>query len=369
MKYLVNPNSDSPLYIQLYEQLKRDIITGIYQTGEKLPSKRLLSQDAGVSLITVEHAYSLLCEEGYAEAHERSGFLVTFRTDDGFAPPHKDEESPVAKQVIDTETPPFPFTVMARTARRVISAYAETILAPTPVYGSMELREALATYLKRSQGVDVTPDQIVIGSGAQYLYSLLVLLLGKDRCFAIEHPSYERIQQVYEAHDLDIDLLPLGPDGIDSRSLAQTNASVLHITPYRSFPTGVTATASKRHEYVRWACADKNRYIVEDDYESEFSVASKPAETVFSLSPEDNVIYVNTFSKTISPALRMGYMVLPQRLTTAFDEKLGKLSCTVPTFDQLVVAQFIENGDFARHINRVRRAKRKELAELKNTAL
>lgn len=141
--------------------------------------------------------------------------------------------------------------------------------------------------------------------------------------------------------------------------MSASKAQILHTTPYRSFPSGVTASVSKRHEYIRWAETD-NRYIIEDDYESEFSVFTKPTETLFSLSDRDNVIYLNTFSKTISPALQIAYMVLPEHLVATFAEKLGFYSCTAPTYMQLVVAQLINNGDFERHINRVRRHKRKD---------
>ena len=155
-------------------------------------------------------------------------------------------------------------------------------------------------------------------------------------------------------------MLPLSKDGIDSSSLFGSGANILHTTPYRSYPTGVTASASKRHEYIRWASA-KGRYIVEDDFESEFSVSSKPEDTLFALSSGGNVIYLNTFSKTISPSLRIGYMVLPQKLVADFDERLGFYSCTVPTFEQYVIARLFQNGDFERHINKVRRDKRKKL--------
>ena len=153
----------------------------------------------------------------------------------------------------------------------------------------------------------------------------------------------------------------MSDDGIDSKELINTKANVLHTTPYRSYPSGVTATASKRHEYIRWA-SQNNRYIIEDDFESEFSVSTKPTETLFALSENDNVIYLNTFSKTISPSLRIGYMVLPKHLVDVFNDKLGFYSCTVPTFMQHVLAELINNGDFERHINRVRRNKRKELS-------
>ena len=226
----------------------------------------------------------------------------------------------------------------------------------------MALRTAIQQYLARNRGIQVDTKQIIIGAGSEYLYGLIVELLGRTRVYAIETPSYKKIEQVYRATEIRYELLPLTQTGIDSGALAQTRADVLHTTPYRSYPSGVTATASKRHEYVRWA-SEADRYIIEDDFESEFSVSTKPTETLFSLSHSDNVIYLNTFSKTISPSLRIGYMVLPQHLVSVYGEKLGFYSCTVPTFMQYVLTELLNNGDFERHINRVRRKKRKELSE------
>ncbi|MBQ8004103.1 MAG: PLP-dependent aminotransferase family protein, partial [Oscillospiraceae bacterium] len=233
------------------------------------------------------------------------------------------------------------------------------ILERSPGNGCIELRSAISHYLARSRGVYVSPEQIIIGSGAEYLYGLIVELLGREKVYAIEAPSYEKIEQVYHASDVKCESLMLGQDGIESAELWECDAHVLHITPYRSFPSGVSASASKRHEYIRWA-ENPGRYIVEDDFESEFSVSAKAEETLFSLSDNDNIIYINTFSKTVSPSLRVGYMVLPEKLVSVFDEKLGFYSCTVPSFEQFLLAELIDNGDFERHINRVRRKKRKE---------
>ena len=208
--------------------------------------------------------------------------------------------------------------------------------------------------------MNVESNQIIIGSGAEYLYGLIIAMLGRQHIYGIESPSYKKIEQVYRAADVKYELLPLSHDGIDSTALARTRASVIHTTPYRSFPTGITASANKRHEYIRWS-SKKGRIIIEDDFESEFSVSPKPKETLYSLSDYDNVIYMNTFSKTISPALRVGYMVLSKRLVNDFESKLGFYSCTVPTFEQFVLAQLINSGDFERHINRVRRSLRKRL--------
>ena len=252
-------------------------------------------------------------------------------------------------------------SVLTRTMRRVMSDLGDAVLEPSPAEGIPALREAIGQYLARSRGIHVSAEQIVIGSGSEYLYARIVELLGRDLTYALESPSYKKIRQVYEACDVRVQMLPLGADGIDSFALSQCRADVLHITPYRSFPSGVTASASKRHEYLHWA--SDGRYIIEDDFESEFSVSHKPEETLFAHTDGDNVLYLNTFSKTISPSIRTGYLVLPRHLARIYPQKLGFYACTVPTFMQYVLAQLLASGDFERHINRVRRKKRRELAE------
>jgi len=358
MNYKIDTTVKKPAYLQLYEQIKTDIIKEIYPYGAKLPSKRTVCAELNISTVTVEHAYALLCDEGYVEAKERSGYIVIFHSGDAYGALskepvilHLNHTSPVIYE--------FPISILLKSMRKVMEKKSE-LLEKSPNEGILELREAIRLYLARNKGINASYEQIIIGSGAEYLYNLIIALLGRDKLYGIESPSYKKIEQVYRSSGVNICMLPLGKEGIDSLSLSNTNANILHTTPYRSYPTGVTATASKRHEYIRWASKDC-RYIVEDDFESEFSVSSKPEETLFALSEDDNVIYMNTFSKTVSPALRVGYMVLPKHLVADFKMKLGFLSCTVPTFEQLLLTELITSGDFERHINRVRRKKRKEL--------
>lgn len=363
MKYIIDTKK-RPVYLQLYSYIRDDIVNGIYPYNSKLPSKRVLADQTGVSTITVEHAYALLCDEGYAEGRARSGYVVTFRKTDGFVSVAKSEHS--YHSAYDAEhsstTPDFPLSVLSKTMRKVLTEHGDLLLEKSPNAGCTELREAIKRYLERNRGMSVESEQIIIGSGSEYLYRLIVELLGRSRVFAIESPSYKKIEQVYISTEIEYESLPLTNTGIDSNALTGSSADILHTTPYRSYPSGVTASASKRHEYVRWA-SGADRYIIEDDFESEFSVSTKPTETLFSLSKNDNVIYLNTFSKTISPSLRVGYMVLPKHLVEVYQRKLGFYSCTVPTFVQYVLCELLDNGDFARHINRVRRKKRKELSE------
>ena len=359
MKYIIEKEK-RPVYVQLYKLLRDDIVNGIYPYKCKLPSKRILAEETGVSTITVEHAYAILCDEGYAEARERSGYVVTFRKNDGFASFSKAEDTYCEAYQTTHAYHDFPLSVLSKTVRKILNDHGDLLLEKSPNAGCTELRDAVRRYLARNRGIIVENEQIVIGSGSEYLYRMIIDLLGRNRKFAIESPSYKKIEQVYLAAEARYESLPLVSTGIDSIALSNSLADVLHTTPYRSYPSGVTATASKRHEYVRWA-SEKGRYIIEDDFESEFSVSSKPTETLFSLSPNDNVIYMNTFSKTVSPSLRIGYMVLPKHLGKVYREKLGFYSCTVSTFMQYVLKELIDNGDFERHINRVRRKIRKEL--------
>lgn len=357
MKYKIDENSH-PLYLQIYKAIREDIICGVYPYGSKLPSKRLLCGELGVSTVTVEHAYALLCEEGYVESRQRSGFFVMFRKSDGFASSAETHIKPSIPTYTGHTYPTFPFSVLSRTMRKVLTDYADVLLEKSPNFGCAELRESIKGYLIRNRGMKVDSEQIIIGSGAEYLYGLIIELLGRNQIYGIESPSYQKIELVYRAAEVVHESLTLSSDGIDSEALSNSKATVLHTTPYRSFPTGITASANKRHEYIRWS-SKNGRIIVEDDFESEFSVSSKPEDTLFALSEYDNVIYLNTFSKTVSPALRVGYMVLPKQLVDTFEKKLGFYSCTVPTFEQYVLAELINNGDFERHINRVRRNKRK----------
>ena len=356
MKYRIEKDSPQSAYLQLYHQLRGDIVSGVYPNGKKLPSKRLLAEQTGVSVITVEHAYAILCDEGYLEPRERSGYFVSYSAADCFpvAEPDSVRQLPSARDLADD----FPFSVLAKTMRRVLSEYGESILVKSPNNGCTDLRKAIAAYLARCRGINVAPSQIVIGSGAEYLYGLIVQLLGRERVFALENPSYEKIRRVYLANGVTCDMLRLGGDGIRTSELARTDASVLHVTPFHSFPSGITASAGKRSEYIRWAHS-RGGYIVEDDFDSEFTLSSKAEDTLFSLEPKRSVLYLNTFSKTIAPSMRLGYMVLPESLTDAFEQSVGFYSCTVPVFEQYVLAELLSNGDFERHINRVRRRRRK----------
>lgn len=339
-------------YLRLYRGLKAQILDGTYTFGERLPSKRAAAREAGVSVITVQHAYEILCDEGWLEARERSGFYVAYHEQGSLSLPPMPgipDAFPREGEVNST----LPFEVYSRAMRSVLTLRGDQVMKKSPNKGCVPLREALASYLAARRGMPVSPTQIVIGSGAEYLYSIIVRVLGRDQVYALEDPSYETIRLVYESAGASCCLLPMGPDGIRSGALAGTDASVLHVTPFHSWPTGITAGASKRREYVSWA-EQRGGFLVEDDFDSELSASSKPEDTLYALSPE-RVIHVNTFTRTISPALRVGYMVLPPSLLSAYEERAGFYSCSVPVTEQLLLAELLRSGEFVRHLRRVRR--------------
>ena len=378
-QYSINPELRQPAYLQLYNQIREDITNGICPFQSKLPSKRYLASETGTSVITVQHAYDLLADEGYIESRERSGYYVIYKENELFpvasaadefssadgtasepvdaAELHEISDIPIRGPIVTPEQEQFPFNTLARKARKVLSEYGESLLVRSPNSGTVLLREAIAQYLARSRRMNVAPDQIVIGSGSEYLYNLIVQILGRKRTFALEDPSYEKIRLVYEASGVHCEMLPMDREGVRLGALRRSDASVLHVTPFNSYPSGITATASRRAGYIKWA-SSKDRYIIEDDFDSEFSMSTKAENTLFSLEPQRSVIYMNTFTRTISPAVRVGYMVLPAEQSAAMQEKISIYSCTVPVFTQHLLAELIRSGDFERHINRVRRRRR-----------
>ncbi len=355
---------DEKKYIKIYESMRDDILSGLYPYNTKLPSKRVTADKFGASLVTVEHAYELLMEEDYIRARERSGYFVSYEEGNVLHVPETAKNAGKLRMHAEPGNRNIPeqfsFDAYAKTVRRILTDYNSEVLVKSPTFGRLELREAIRDYLRRNRHINAEIDQIIIGSGAEYLYGLIVRTFGRDVIYGIEDPSYKKIALVYNAEGAKCDMLTLLNDGIKSSELKKTKANVLHITPYRSFPSGVSATASKKREYIRWA-KERNGVIIEDDFESEFSPSRKMEETLYSIDKDANVIYVNTFSKTVSPSIRVAYMVVPERLMGKFREKVGFYSCTVPTLDQIILAELLESGDFERHVNKVRRLKRNEM--------
>ncbi len=370
-------------YALIYENLRANITDGTIKYGEKLPSKRAAADSFDASVITVEHAYELLESEGYIESRPRRGYFARYVADGILAEKESDfpfpEEFAIENQTdgndasakgtnakdanakdANAKKERFPFGVYASAVRAVLNDLGDKITEKTNGSGAPALKSAIKNYLKTSRDVHADENRIIIGAGAEYLYGVIAKLFGAGETFAIETPSYGIIEKIYSLNGVKTEKLRLGTDGVLSEDLAACRAKVIHVTPYRSFPTGVTASASKRAEYLR-AAKKIGAYIVEDDYESEFSLSAKLTETLFKNTPDDNVIYINTFSKSVFPSLRLAYMILPEKLAAKYYEKFGDFSCPVPTLEQYVAAKIISDGSFARHVNRIRRTRKKDL--------
>lgn len=340
-------------YFEIYKDIKNKILSEEYEAGRKLPSKRVTADKWGCSVITVETAYGMLADEGYIVSKERSGYYVCkietlYHSDNSehFAAEYLPEDVNIEKNH------DFEYSLWFKTIRKVISDRGEQLFVKSPNMGCAVLRNAIADYLYRYRGMIANPRQIIVGSGAEQLYETVVKLLGRDKIYGIEDPSYSRIEAVYKSAGARIQKLKMGNDGIESRALKNNSIDVLHVTPFRSYPTDVTTSILKKYEYLKWA--DNTRFIVEDDFNSEFFKPGQPVETLYSLDCK-RVIYINTFSKSLSPSMRMGYMILPESLLGIYEERLGGFSCSVPVLDQYILAEYILNGNFERHLNRMRR--------------
>ena len=346
-------------YVSIYKDIKEKIQSGIYFAGKKLPSKRVTADNYGVSVITVERAYAMLFEEGYIYSEEKKGYFVC---------PIDITNTPKAKRpfisfnyIKDDEenANDFEYSVWFKTVRKVIAEKGEKLFIKSPNKGLGVLRNAIADYLLRYRKMVVEPKNIIIGSGAEQLYESAVKVLGRDKVYGIENPCYSMISSVYDGLGVKTISLTMGKDGILSEELKEKGFDILHVTPFNSFPSGITATASKRHEYLS-LMKKRNGYLIEDDFASEFFKPGNPIDALYSLSDSDNVIYINTFSKSLSPSMRMGYMILPDSLLERYDNILGEFSCSVPVMEQYVLTEFIASGNFERHLNKIRRKMQKQ---------
>lgn len=424
-------HGDLALYEYLYRCIRHDIAHGKVEPGQKLPSKRALAKQLGVSLITIEAAYDQLVAEGYIRSRERCGYYacdlapaakikeqgnVRFRTatetranrrreghasnpngpqpisqneehlerrtgyrpsDADFAPslnglaPHARNAPSDAPLLADfthstLATTMLPYSAWAKAVRRTLSDESAASLAEAAsAAGSPELRSAIADHLRQYRGMDVSPGQVVIGAGSQTLYQLLVQLLGRTRRYAVEDPGYPLLTRMYEQQDAQVAHIGLDDSGIDVDALEASGASVAHIMPSHQFPTGIVTTAARRRELLNWA-REGGRYLIEDDYDSEFRMAGRPIPSLFGIDAAERVLYLNSFAKSLGAAFRMAYLVLPPQLAQRFREQLGFYANTVSPLDQLALARFIEQGHYDRHVNRLRTHARKTQDALVN---
>ena len=367
LTYSMEDRGSLPLYEYLYRCIRSDILRGALSTDERLPSKRALAEHLRLSVITVESAYQQLEAEGYVYTRPKRGFFVApvDRAPKPAEPTPIPVEAPAKVWRLDLRSnhvdgSRFPVATWARLTRQVLSEGGAAILSPTPHQGLFALRQAIADDLRDFKGMAVSPEQIVVGAGAEYLYLLLAQLLdggrpaGREAVFAVEDPGYPKIRQVYGKCGVVCRPVPLDRQGMDLRALEASGANVVHISPAHHYPTGIVTPIGRRQALLRWA--EKNGgVIIEDDYDSEFRFTGRPIPTLQSIDARGQVVYMNTFSQTISPSMRVGFMVLPPRLLERYRRELDFYACTVPVLEQHVLARFLSGGYYEQHLSRMRK--------------
>lgn len=370
--YNIELRGKKSIFEYLYICIREDILSGKFEKNSRLPSKRSLAQSCGVSIITVENAYAQLQAEGYIKSIEKKGYFVENIA--SLPPKSSKHEKQENQNLLKPNTREknndrdnislFPISVWSRLMRSVMNDYSDHLLHRMPPEGVIELRYEIANYLYRNTGLDVAPERIIIGAGTEYLCSLLVMLIGRTRIYAFEDPCYKKIPMLYGANGASVRYVPLDSEGVNMEKLNQSGASVLHISPSNHFPTGTITTIHRRHQLLDWLSENENRYIIEDDFDSELRLEGRQIPSLMSIDPTGRVVFMNTFTKTISPSFRVGYIILPDKLLEKFKNSMDFFSCTVPSFEQYTLAKFIAEGGFERHINRMRAANKAIKAKL-----
>lgn len=368
LTYNLNKSPSHPLYDELYSNIRDDILSGRIAVNEKLPSKRSLANHLQISVTTVENAYSQLILEGYIHSEQGRGFFVNnfAGSTDDFVPAIKHfdaneiaEEKDGADYFIDfranrSSLSLFPFSTWSRLMRSILSSQDLKLLETVPYNGLFPLRSAIAGHLRKFRNMNVLPSQIIIGAGTEYLYSRLLQLLGSDSIFAIEDPGYKIFAEISGSQGIMWDYIPIDSEGMQIDRLRSGKANVIHISPANHFPTGTVMPINRRMELLEWAYENNSRFIIEDDYDSELRYTGKMIPTMYAIDNKEKVIYMNTFSKSLVPSIRISYMVLPPLLLERYRKSLSFYSCTVSSFEQLTLARFISEGYFERHINRLK---------------
>ena len=362
LTYDLTERGGAPIYEYLYRCLRRDILSGALAVGERLPSKRALAEHLGVSVITVDAAYSQLVSEGCVEAVPRRGFYVCAQPmaqraaesapeSAGGAPEHE-WRLDLRSNRMDASL--FPVGVWAKLTRRVLAEDPDAMLSSVPHAGLYELREAIAAYLRGYKGMSVTPEQVVVGAGSETLLAFLVQLLGRDGGYGVEDPGYAKPHRILTSCGAVVRPIPLDGQGLRVDVVRERAVRVVHVTPSHHYPLGIIMPVARRQALLRWAAEQPGRYILEDDYDSEFRFSGRPIPALQSLDGGERVIYLNTFAKSLAPSLRISYMVLPPHLLEKWRRDFWFYSSTVPSFEQYALARFMEGGHFERHLNRSR---------------
>ncbi|WP_391118770.1 PLP-dependent aminotransferase family protein [Psychrobacillus sp. L3] len=370
LMFQLEKDAQTPLYEQLYNEIKEAIIDGTIEEGAKLPSKRKLAEYLAVSQTTIEFAYSQLVAEGFISSEARKGFFVHNLEELAFieqeAPHLTKEENDMEEIFIDfspgkIDTDSFPFAVWRKYMKEIISEANKNFLQLGHPQGDYELRQQISSYLYQSRGVKCTPEQIILGSGTEQIMPLIIRLLGKEAIYGIENPGYPLTHHLFLEDKQKSIPIPVDTEGVVVSELEQTNATVMYVTPSHQFPTGAVMSATRRSQLLSWAYQQENRYIIEDDYDSEFRYTGRPIPSLQGIDQNQRVIYLSTFSKSLMPSLRIAYAVLPKPLIMQYKQKYSYYAATVPRMDQHVLTKFMESGHFAKHLNKMRKIYKRKL--------
>lgn len=373
LTYDLSLRGKTPLYEYLYTRIRQDILSGALRPDARLPSKRDLAGHLNISVTTVENSYAQLMLEGYLYSRPGAGFYVKY-LDEGIissvppsAPPPcegcgapQEREYLVDFKANKCSLEHFPYSIWSRLMRETLSQKDADLLRTIPYNGVFPLRKAIADYLYRSRGMRVNPEQIIIGAGTEYLYGRLLQMFGPETIIAIEDPGYKKFSEILSSQGILWDYIPIDESGMRGDRLLASKANVVHVSPANHFPTGIVMPIQRRLELLEWASAREKCYLIEDDYDSELRYVGKPIPTIFSIDTRDKVVYMNTFSKSLVPSIRISYLVLPPYLMRRYQQTLSFYSCTVSAFEQLTLARFIAEGHFERHINRLKQYYRRK---------
>lgn len=350
------------LYEEVYDHLKNLIEKDVLNENEKMPSKRRLAETFNVSPLTVERAYAQLIDEGYVYSVEKKGYFVSkkvtlfkpsFHVKESFVEGIKDNTFLYDFTTGKVDTAYFPHQTWSKLAREVLSEQHPQMLNDIDWMGLLELREEIAKHIEIYRGIDIDPKQIFIGSSTTQLLNLLIEILGRDKTYAIEDPTYPKIYHLFKSLDIKTNLVEVDAFGLNVKKLHESQTDIVHVVPSHQYPTGVMMSIQRRKELLNWVYQSKDRYIIEDDYDSEFKYQGKPTEALRGLDQSDKVIYMNTFSKSLAPSFRVAYVVLPKNLLNSFKNISNYHRCTVPNFEQYILYKFMNKGYFSRHLHRM----------------
>ena len=358
------------LYQQIYEHIRDEIRKGKLLEGEKLPSTRSLAEYLQVARSTVDFAYGQLVAEGYVEARPCKGYFVSHveelfhfsddwkkEPDFGGSALKTSENAKIrydfSPHAISLKN--FPYATWKKITKNILVDANSEMFALGDAQGDKELRETISRYLHSSRGVNCQPEQLIIGAGTDYLFMLLEKILGRHVPVAMENPTYKRAYSVFQSFAYEILSIPMDGNGMDVGELRKTRARVAYVMPSHQYPTGVVMPIGRRMELLKWAGEEEERYLIEDDYDSEFRYKGKPIPSLQASDRAGRVIYMGTFSKSIAPAIRVGYMVLPLKLLRIYRENCGFYASTVSRIDQRILNEFIRDGYFERYLNKMRK--------------